>query len=75
MIGKLHCYIVRLFGWSHVWRRLRKGETSYIPASQVPFDPVQHRVCDRCHIVRAVKRRGGKVSAQLDAGLKRLADK
>ncbi len=53
MIGKIICWMLR----AHKWRRLRKGETSYIPASQFAFAPEQHRVCDRCHVVREVMTR------------------
>lgn len=55
MISKLICWFIRLFGGSHKWRRLHKGETYYIPAEQVPFDPKTHRVCGRCGIVRGVR--------------------
>jgi len=53
MIGKLICWLLR----RHKWRKLRKSETSYIPAEQIPFVPAHHRVCNRCGIVRAVKAR------------------
>ncbi len=56
LLGKVVCALLR----RHAWRRLRKGETSYIPAERVPFDPKAHRVCDRCHAVRAVRVRKGK---------------
>jgi len=57
MIGALIC---RFKG--HVWRRFRKGESSYIPAEQVPFDPKSHRVCNRCGAVRQVKARKAKAA-------------
>lgn len=53
LIGSLICFLAQ----SHKWRRLRKGETSYIPAEQVPFDPKAHRTCGRCGIVRAIRER------------------
>lgn len=46
---------------SHNWRKFRKGESSYIPASQVPFVPADHKLCDTCGTVRPIKRRVPKV--------------
>jgi hypothetical protein len=60
LLGKTVCFLLR----SHKWRRLRKGESSYIPAEQVPFVPALHRVCDRCKIVRAVAPRVRKAKAE-----------
>jgi len=52
--------IFRLICWlrgKHKWRKLRKGERSYIPASQVSFIAGDHKACDTCGIVMAIKRR------------------
>ena len=57
------CWITK----RHKWRRMRKGEKSYIPSEQQPFGPVSnYKVCRHFEIVRALnKRKTNPVSAVL----------
>lgn len=56
MIPLLGSFICRFRG--HRWRRLRKGERTYIPADGLGMlSPDNYRACDRCGITRKVKRR------------------
>ena len=58
LLGKTVCFLLR----AHKWRKLRKGESSYIPADRVPFVPENHRVCNRCGMVRRKQQRKAKAA-------------
>lgn len=62
LLGKIACALLR----SHAWRRPRKSEILDIATGE--FFHV--RICDRCHITRAVKSRKVAVedSARMAAG-------
>ena len=53
--GEIVCYVIRLFGGTHKWRRLRKDECE--ARGLVPGN-LDHRICGRCGITRPIKQRG-----------------
>ncbi len=55
ILGRAICYLLRRFGGSHRWRRLRISET----ADLIGRDGL--RICARCKVTRAVKVRKAKV--------------
>ena len=57
---RLICVLRAMFGMKpvHKWRKMRKGEKSYIPSEQQPFGPVSnYKVCRRCDAVVRINKR------------------